>query len=138
MGRRLLIFPNGSKASLLAVLLIVSLLLLAPSPSAHAASSKSVGSTATFVLGHPDFTSKNKGTGQTQLDTPEGVAIDRNGGIYVADSHNNRVLHFPATCMSNHTNGCTADLVIGQPDFTAHEAGASPSQLDTPESVALD
>src|SRR5262245_1784865 len=94
--------------------------------------------TASFVLGQGDFTSKNKGTSQTQLNTPESVAMDGTGGIYVADTANNRVLHFPASCLSNRTNGCAADLVIGQGDFTSKNKGTSQTQLNTPESVAMD
>ena len=45
---------------------------------------------------------------------PQGVWI-QNGRLYVADTQNNRVLIFnqiPAT------NGASADVVLGQPDFT--------------------
>src|SRR5262245_27409231 len=108
-------------------------------PIAHVAGSeRHLDATASFVLGQPDFTSKAKGTSQMQLDTPEGVALDGNGGVYVADTLNHRVLHFPSTCLSNHTNGCAADVVIGQANFATHEPGTDQNRLWGPENITRD
>ena len=37
------------------------------------------------------------GTGTTQLNTPNGIAIDGNGYVYVTDTANNRVMKFTST-----------------------------------------
>lgn len=42
------------------------------------------------------FTANATATGSTGMNFPEAVALD-SGGLYVVDSGNNRVLHFPAT-----------------------------------------
>lgn len=72
---------------------------------------------ATVVLGQPDFTTTNLNSTSTSSDlrTPTAVASD---GVHlvVADTDHNRVLiwnHIPAT------NNTPADVVIGQPNFTA-------------------
>lgn len=59
-----------------------------------------------------------------------GVDVDPAGNLWVADSGNNRVLRFPP---GSHT----ADLVIGQPDFSAKAEGGSLSQLKTPVVVRV-
>jgi sugar lactone lactonase YvrE len=130
---------NKGRAFLLATLLMAGILLsVVAAPSVHAAQAKGMSVSASFVIGQPYFTSSGSGTSQTQMNTPESIAFDGNGGAYIADTGNNRVLHFPASCLSNHTNGCAADLVIGQPDFTSNKAGVSQTQLDTLESVTTD
>ncbi|HUP04779.1 MAG TPA: hypothetical protein VMU19_12365 [Bryobacteraceae bacterium] len=72
---------------------------------------------ATVVLGQPNFTASNLNYGSTSNDlrTPTAIASD---GVHlvVADTDHNRVLiwnHIPAT------NNTPADVVIGQPNFTA-------------------
>src|SRR5262249_9477512 len=83
-------------------------------------------------------TSSDAGMSQTQLSTPVSVAIDAQGGLYLADMGNNRVLHFPVSCLQDPTNSCTADLVLGKPTFTAKGIGASQSLTDTPVCLAAD
>jgi sugar lactone lactonase YvrE len=82
-----------------------------------------------------DFIDSNAGAGATGLDGPTGVALDGNGGLYVADTLNNRVLRFPR-------GSFTADAVYGQgaagTDFTDSNAGAGATGLDGPTGVALD
>lgn len=56
----------------------------------------------------------------------EGVDVDPNGQyLWVADGANNRVLRFP-------TNGDTADLVLGQNDFTSNYSTACVGDGQTP------
>ena len=72
---------------------------------------------ATVVLGQPDFvtTTRTSPPRQTACATPTAVASD---GVHlvVADTDHNRVLiwnHIPTT------NNQTADVVVGQPNFTS-------------------
>ena len=48
-----------------------------------------------------------------------GVALDAEGNLWVADSGNNRVLRFPKNAQTG-VIAKDADLVLGQPDFSAH------------------
>jgi hypothetical protein len=80
-----------------------------------------------LVLGQPDFTSNgvNRGLGPEGRDASSlfissggfdhvasrGVSVDADGNVWVADTFNYRVLRFPR-------GKTTADLVLGQPNFT--------------------
>ena len=71
---------------------------------------------ADVVVGQPNFTtntSLNPPTSKS-LSGPQGVWI-QNGRLYVADTHNNRVLIWNSIPTSN---GAAADVVLGQPNFT--------------------
>ena len=78
---------------------------------------------ANLVLGQPDFkgNAPNNGTGDTRvpgqktLRGPQGVWI-QNGKLYVADTQNHRVLVWNSIPTSNFQS---ADLVLGQPNFTS-------------------
>jgi DNA-binding beta-propeller fold protein YncE len=78
------------------------------------------GEAADVLFGQPDFTTSNRIRGcldeitADSLCDPSGVAVDRTGHVYVADTINNRVLQFTPPF----SNGQVADLVLGQPDFT--------------------
>ena len=54
--------------------------------------------------------------GSTTLCNPAGVAIDSNFNLYVADTVNNRILHYNATL-----TGVTADLVFGQSNLSSNK-----------------
>lgn len=64
-----------------------------------------------------------------------GVAIDRNGNMWVADSANNRVLRFPK--QGNGTISKTADIVLGQMDFTTDNQGSELNKLYGPTAVRV-
>ena len=70
----------------------------------------------------------------TSLTQSAGVALDSSGGLYIADTYANRVLHFPA-------GSTTPDRVYGQPDFThcSSNQGGNPSAttLNGPWGVAV-
>jgi hypothetical protein len=93
--------------------------------------------TATRVYGQSDFTANTYnpfGIDANHLNLPMAVAVDYCGGIYVADTFNNRVLHYPACCSS-------PDQVYGQPDFTsgtANNGGISATSLNHPIGLAVD
>jgi sugar lactone lactonase YvrE len=102
---------------------------------------------ADLVLGQGDFTSHwaNAGSGSTNgigLNLPFAVALDRSivpNRVYVSDYNNNRVLGWAN--ISALTNGAPADLVIGQPNFTAgscNTGGISARTLCVPMGLAVD
>jgi sugar lactone lactonase YvrE len=64
--------------------------VLAWNDAAHRTS----GSPADLVLGQPDFTSHAPGTSSAGLTHPEGVTVDPQGNVFVADTDNHRVLLF--------------------------------------------
>lgn len=67
------------------------------------------------------------------LHTPTDVKVDANGGIYIADRDNNRVLYYSA--------GMTiASRVYGQPNFSSNTREISPTNtnLEYPSSIAID
>ena len=93
---------------------------------------------ATRVYGQGgDFTSatiNNGGLSADSLKTPNGIALDNSGNLYVSDSGNHRVLYYPAGVT-------TATRVYGQPDFisnTQNNGGISADSLSGPFGVALD
>ena len=78
------------------------------------------GGAADLVIGQPDFISgiaNNGGLSANSLNAPEGVAVDADGNLYVADSLNNRALEYntPFTgCGSFPCVGGPANLEFGQ------------------------
>lgn len=97
---------------------------------------------ATNVWGQSgSFTTNASGTGAINLNGPTGVAVDKNGNVYIADSSNNRVLYYPKgntlatrvygqlndfTCGAiNNNGGCSSGVVLAD-------------SLSAPTSVALD
>eukprot|EP01088_Endostelium_zonatum_P004057 TRINITY_DN1526_c0_g2_i1.p1 TRINITY_DN1526_c0_g2~~TRINITY_DN1526_c0_g2_i1.p1 ORF type:complete len:560 (+),score=89.94 TRINITY_DN1526_c0_g2_i1:54-1733(+) len=67
----------------------------------------------------------------SSLNVPRKLALDCNGGgFWVADTINNRVLHFAF-------NSSTADIVLGQTSFISRQPGVNPRQFSNPSDVAL-
>jgi len=109
------------------------------------------GAKADIVIGQTDFSSnlinspatatEQKGGGTigvpnaTGLWNPEGLALDANGSLYVADLGNGRVLRFPVPFAQ--TGGFTADLVIGQANFTTGISDPSSLTMGRPYGVAI-
>jgi uncharacterized protein (TIGR03437 family) len=73
------------------------------------------GAKADFVIGQKDFYSTNRlgpGTAfNAGLTIPTGVAVDKNGNLYVVDTGNNRILRFPKPYAQTDQ---LPNLVIGQ------------------------
>lgn len=67
------------------------------------------------------------------LDTPAGFAMDANGNIYIADSHNNRIRKVDAT-----TQVITTIAGDGVADISGDGFQAINARLNRPNSVALD
>ena len=100
----------------------------------------STDTTADRVFGQPDFNQgifNNGGLGAASLGNPNGVALDAQGNLYVADLANQRVLEYDAPLSS----GMAASRVFGQPDFGHNDinhGGLSANSLSFPAGVALD
>ncbi|MGB8215319.1 MAG: DNRLRE domain-containing protein [Anaerolineales bacterium] len=94
------------------------------------------GAPAEAVLGQPNFTSSAHQATQSGMYDPMGVFVDAGGRLWVADWANHRVLRFDHAATL--PNGAKANGVLGQPNFTAHTAGASQHSLDYPSDVFLD
>lgn len=100
------------------------------------AASKANGAAADGVLGQKDFTSKGFGSTASTFFSPQGVATDALGNLYVADGSNHRVLRFDHA--ASKANGADADAVLGQASLTATASGAGKNKMWNPTSVAVD
>lgn len=69
------------------------------------------------------------------MNDPEGFCLDNEGNVWVADTGNNRVLKFNKPTMAA---GETADLVLGQPDFTSNMSTCTQTGMRAPLGVAVD
>jgi uncharacterized protein (TIGR03437 family) len=104
------------------------------------ASSFSFGATADFVIGQPDFfstTALGPGTASPSagLNHPAGMAVDKNGNLYVIDTGNNRILRFPAPY--NQPGQPLPDLVIGQTGFSCNTCSQPNSGGISATTIAL-
>jgi uncharacterized protein (TIGR03437 family) len=103
------------------------------------------GQVADLVIGQPDFfrsivnyPSGSATTPNAQgLNSPTSLAVDSAGNLYVADTQNSRILRFPAPFASGKTAGESADLVIGQTDFTSIVTDATIRTLSAPAGIAF-
>jgi hypothetical protein len=95
------------------------------------------GADAALVLGQADFTSNapNQGgtVGASTLSGVTGTLFKRNNTVlYVPDGGNHRILGFNNT---ESTTNESADIVIGQANFTSSDTGTSATRFDTPTGV---
>jgi len=74
------------------------------------------------VIGQPDFVTADPTCSASGLNQPTALALDEQGGLWVSDTQNYRVLYFSA-------GSSTATRVLGQPDFTTRVKHAAPSVL---------
>ena len=65
------------------------------------------------------------------LDTPTGIAVDANGNIFIADSHNNRIREVSSGTI-------TTIAGTGTAGFSGDNAAATLAQLALPSAVAVD
>ncbi len=94
------------------------------------------GENALLEIGQANFTSDNEtATTQSLLSSPQAIAFDSSGNLWVADNANYRVLEFTTPF----SNGESASVVIGESDFTSFSGnGPTQSVLDGPYGVAFD
>jgi len=89
---------------------------------------------ASVVLGQSQFTTNNQGLTAATIYSAADTAEDSAGNIYVTDSGNNRVLQFKPPF----TNGMSASVVIGQPDFVTGNTNTTQTGLNYPGGLAFD
>ena len=103
------------------------------------------GATADFVIGQADLFSavvnypKNDANilSDQGLSLPEGLAVDKSGNLWVADTANGRVLRFP-TPFAQTTGGVPrANLVLGQASYFQKIPDASGSTMSQPYGIAF-
>lgn len=93
------------------------------------------GASPDVVIGQKDFTSSGFGAGAQGMRRPNSVYSD-GSRLFVADSLNNRVLIYNRIPASN---GASADVVLGQPNFDANRALLTASNtLSSPMSITTD
>jgi sugar lactone lactonase YvrE/lysophospholipase L1-like esterase len=100
------------------------------------ASTKATGANADAVLGQSTFTGSAAGTSAAALSGPVGVCVDDNGGLWVSDYNNSRVLRYDNAAAK--PNGGNADLVLGQADFASKVSALSATALSYPNAVYVD
>ena len=107
--------------------------------------SLSNGANADGVLGQADFTSRSSNRNDvptaSTLSSPNGVAVDSTGTLWVADRDNNRVLRF--TSAASKLDGADADGVLGQANFAGYSSNrgsttATTNTLALPLGVTVD
>ncbi|MCB1130854.1 MAG: NHL repeat-containing protein, partial [Verrucomicrobiae bacterium] len=87
------------------------------------------------VYGQPDFATTTSGTSSTKMDWPQGVWVDKQDRLWVADYRNDRVLRFDD--ISNKASGSAADGVLGQPDFNSGTSATTPTGMVGPVGVTV-
>lgn len=97
------------------------------------------GTVATVVLGQSDFggnLGNDPTAGPETLNAPQGLAIDSNNNLFVADSFNHRILKYNAPI----TTHMSASLVIGHKFFTQTLFATPPTSvtLNGPNGIAFD
>ncbi len=97
-------------------------LLVAVDQTSDFAANVVFGQAGSFVTN----TANEGGLSADSLDSPQGVAIDASGNLFVADVNNNRALVFfsplPMTAVKGppgNFGDATADVAIGQPDLVS-------------------
>jgi len=109
------------------------------------ANSFTTGQKADLAIGQPDlFTTFPEGpravaagisTYSTGLSHPSGLAVDKNGNLYVADAGNNRVLRYP-TPFAQTGQFPVPDLFIGQANLSGYNANYPTGQPNA-QGIAL-
>jgi uncharacterized protein (TIGR03437 family) len=103
------------------------------------------GQRADLVIGQPDFyhalvnypTNDPNQPSATSLDSPEGVAVDSNGDLWVADAGNGRVLRFPKPFSQTAGAQQQANLVLGQYGFTQSVKAPTAQTMYSPYGLAF-
>ncbi len=103
------------------------------------------GDKADIVIGQPDlfrnlvnYPSNDATLPNAQgLRFPTGLAVDSTGNLFVADTGNSRILRFPAPFDSGKKGLESADLVLGQVNFTSVVTDPSDRTMSAPFGLAL-
>lgn len=92
------------------------------------------GQPANVIIGEDDFNSAEYGATANRFQSAPFFLITEDQKLVVSDLLGHRVLIFNQIPT---TNGASADVVIGQPDFTTLEPGVGPDRLDRPGYPAI-
>ena len=79
------------------------------------------------------FSGDNGPATAAQLDSPQGLALDTVGNLYIADTHNHRIRRLAAS-----TQTITTIAGTGTPGFSGDNNSATTAQLNLPTALALD
>jgi DNA-binding beta-propeller fold protein YncE len=102
------------------------------------ASYRPLHASADFVLGQPDFSSKQEGSGENGMMQPSGIAIDsKRNRLFVSDSGNNRVLVYTNVTPQNLVKGLTPTFVLGQEDFSETDPETASARMKNPHGLAV-
>jgi uncharacterized repeat protein (TIGR01451 family) len=89
---------------------------------------------ADVVIGQTNFTTSTSGIAADKLEYPGGIIITPDGKLIVCDMSNNRVLIYNSIPTAN---GASADVVIGQTNFTTSTSGAGNNKFSFPWYLTL-
>lgn len=97
----------------------------------------SSGDAADMVFFKSDFTTGNQTvpTTEANVNIPHSLSTDENGGIYIVDAGNHRVLYISNIDEKDST--AVADHVFGQPNFTSNSPGVSDVLINGPRALML-
>lgn len=84
-----------------------------------------------LILGQYNFNTSSVGTNESALRGPTAVTFDPSGGLWLAESLNNRVIEFKPPF---HT-GMNASLVLGQSNFNSSNFGTWSTNLSFPDAL---
>jgi sugar lactone lactonase YvrE len=102
----------------------------------NGASLKANGANADAVLGQSNFTSNGTALTQTGMNLPRACAVDAEGTLWVGDDANRRILgYFEARTAGN---GGSADVVLGQANFTTSVLNVTASRTSSNFAIAVD
>lgn len=101
-----------------------------------AATTFSVPLYADRVYGQPNFTTVTADATAAKLAAPNGVSVDGNTTLWVADTGSHRVVGYRNANLS--ANGPAADYLIGQTNFTSNTANTTQTKLYSPTGVSAD
>ncbi len=93
----------------------------------------SSGMSASVVLGQQDLNSNGPSSAADGEHSPDEVAFDDEGNMFLADAQNNRVLEYKPPF----TTGMSASIAIGQPDLTSSTPNLTATGLDDPLGVSV-
>ncbi|MEM9018193.1 MAG: NHL repeat-containing protein, partial [Verrucomicrobiota bacterium] len=98
------------------------------------------GDAAVGVLGQANLSSSNDPEDATasSMDSPQGIHVDSNGTLWVADTSNHRVLRFLNASTVADADGAPADLVLGQETFAGDDSGNAVDSMNGPFDVVSD
>lgn len=98
------------------------------------AASKANGSSADAVIGQDGFLTKDAATTPNRFQGPRGVFVAEDGTLWVGDAQNNRVLGFKQAALKS--NGPSADIVLGQINFTSSGGRTAQDRLRFPTRIS--